>query len=293
MADLLQYLPRLYDNNIHMKTIAGAGESVLNDFEKLSAEEKANLFVITTTLTGIKRYEDILKITANPATESLEFRQQRVLSRYSMSPPFSMEYLEEKLNSIIGEGKWVAKLNSDDYTLYIESSAENQAWYNEVLVTINKIKPVNIVYINVPTMLSQISVSEEIGAHRLNWNYALGTTWNLGSKPFVSYIDIGGIKMAQTPSIQTHLLNDLATFTKDDIASVRLNNTYKISTFDNKAITDNVVTVEYTVPTESGLTTVTQVELLDAEENVLTRAAVYVPLPEDVLLKHTLVVKEA
>lgn len=292
MADLRQYLPSVYENNTHMHSITDTEEVILDELNELVSQEKDNLFILTAGLSGIERYEEILGIKVNPGTEDLEFRRQRVLSRYSMSPPFSMEYLKEKLDSTLGVDKYLLHLDSSNYTLYVESSAENQSWYQEILVMMNRIKPANIVFINTPLIPASIMTTEQINASAYQWNYKLGVSWKLGDKSFASLNELGVIKLASTNSITDKLLNNLATFTASDITKVRINGEHIITEFKTKTVADNVVTIEYNVFTDIGVNTISLVELLDSNSNVLTSATVYVPLVEDVMLKHTLIVKE-
>ena len=98
--------------------------------------------------------------------------------------------------------------------------------------------------------------------------------------------------MATTKSIGAGLLGDLATFTVGDIAKVRVNGNHIISTFIEKTASNNVATIQYNVPASLGIDVVTLLELLDSSNNVLTSSQVYVPLLQDVTMKHTITVKE-
>lgn len=292
MVNLRQYLPTVYDNNVHMNTVADVGATMLDECISIVEQEKANLFILTANQEGIERFESILGITPNLLTETLEFRRQRVINRFSFFPPFTMEYLTQKLNEIIGVDRWTATLDTKNYTLYIESSAEDQNWYQEILVTIHRIKPANIVFINTPLIPRNICTTEQITGEENHWNYVLGVSWNLGVNAFNTLNDMGVLKMSTTSSINNNLLTKLATFTATDVAKVRINGEHLIETFVTKTNTENTAIIEYDVFTEIGVTAVTSVELLDTSSNVLTSASVYIPLLEDVRLKHTLLIKE-
>ena len=96
--------------------------------------------------------------------------------------------------------------------------------------------------------------------------------------------------MPETPSIQTALLTGVADFVSGDVASARINGTISITNL-SKSVENSVLTVTYTV-SGSQTTEITTVELLDAEENVLTSSAVYVPVENTVVMKHTIPVEE-
>jgi len=209
-----------------------------------------------------------------------------------MTPPFTFPFLKKRLDEIIGVGKWEAYMDYANYTLYVESSAVNQIWFHEILVTINRLKPVNIVFINKPFVAAKIHASENINLTQVSFNYRVGTTWVLGQKPFTSLENMGAIKMADVPSIKQDLLNHMATFTASDIANVRINGTFMVPAFVTKAAVNNLVTVEYEISETDGIQEITQIELLDSVGTVLTDSAVYVPILTRVILKHNILIKE-
>ena len=101
----------------------------------------------------------------------------------------------------------------------------------------------------------------------------------------------GVIKMANMPSVQPELLNGVAGFVSSDIASVRINGSIVIEDI-TKEVNGNTLTVSYGL-TQSQVTEVTKIELLDAAGNALTSSTIYVAVANDgVQLKHTIPVKE-
>ena len=233
----------------------------------------------------------MLEIIPNPATETLQFRRDRILNRVSMTPPFTFRFLKKKLDEIIGVGKWKAYIDFSTYTLYVESSANNQIWFEEISITMRNLKPANIVFINQPLITQGLVISEEISYSTMEYNYVLGVSWVLGAKPFRSYIDKGAIKLSNVSSLQSSLFNDVANFTASDIASVLLNDSVVISSFVTKQASANLADIEYDV-LASQVQSITNIKLKNSSGEVLSEAVVYVPLLEDVLMKHTITVKE-
>ena len=248
-----------------------------------------NFFFQTMGLSGVEMWEKIFGIVPNPQTEDLDFRRYRVLNRITTKPPFTLGFLYQKLDELIGPGLWEVNVDYPNYTLYIESSAQNQNYANEVAFTINKIKPAHIVYVNTPFIQSGLLLSEQI--ERLNrvYNYKLGL-WALGALPFATDQDNEVVKLPETPSIQQALLTGVANFVSGDVASARINGTISITGL-TKSVENNVLTVTYTVA-NSQTTEITSAELLDAEGNVLTSSTVYVPVGSTVVMKHTIPVAE-
>ena len=292
MSNLKNYLPGIYKDVLETVELTSTEDVLFQELQVETEKVKNNQFVLTSDVDGIEQYEKMLNIIPNPSTESIEFRVDRIINRLSMTPPFTFPFLKKKLDEIIGVGKWEAYLDYANYTLYVESSAVNQIWFHEILVTINRLKPVNIVFTNKPFVAAKIHVSENINLTQVSFNYRVGTTWVLGQKPFTSLENMGVIKMASVPSIKPEMLNSIAEFTSSDIAKVRINDSLIITDFTIKESIQNIVTIEYQIALESGITEVTKVELLDATDNVLTESLVYVPILESIILKHTIQIKE-
>lgn len=292
MSDLKQFLPWIYKDVVEMDALMDVEDSLFSKLMDEYIRGRDNQYILTADEYGIRIFEDIINIIPDPATETLDFRRERLISRFRTQPPFTFRWLQGKLNEIIGVGKWNAWVDNENYTLYIESTAENQKWFQEIAITVGNTKPANIIFINRPLVVHDVLTNETINLKELVWNYRLGVSWKLGEKPFISYTDKGVIVLATTPSIQQAMLNKLATFTVAEIAKVRINNSYIVTDFEVKSASANVVTIQYYVMPESGITNVTRIELLDSANNVLTRSNVYIPLVLGVNLKHTILVKE-
>lgn len=249
-----------------------------------------NMFFQTMDTGAVSQWESVLGITANPAAETLEFRRARVLNRVSIRPPFSLGFLYQKLDELIGAGKWEVYVDYPNYTLYVKSSAQNQQYAVEVSYTINKLKPAHIVYLNQPFLTHPVTLEEQVNLTQMVYHYKLGS-WGLGIHPFASEQDKGAIVTPSQKSIQTELLADTADFINTDISSVKINGTVQISEL-TKTVADNTVTIEYTVTPEQA-ETVTKIELLNPKGQALTSSNVYVPLADPAVFTHTIPVKEA
>lgn len=286
--DLLTLLPPWYRNILDYQEICGTEES---QFAALAQEIVAvgdNFFFQTMDAGAVSQWEQIFRITPAP-NQNLDFRRSRLLNRISTRPPYTMQFLAQRLDKLIGPGAWTATMDYPNYTLYIESSAENQAYATEVAVTINRIKPAHIVYVNTPLLNSGLLLSETIDLSQLIYNYNLGG-WGLGVLPFASEESQGVIKTAATPSIQTALLTGVANFVSGDVVFARVNGSIVIPDL-NKQVSGSTLTITYTV-TQEQAAEIDQLELLDADSNVLTTSTVYIPVTGSTVLKHTIPVAE-
>lgn len=287
---VISYVPRIYEGCVETDELTRVEDDMLNMFESFSDAAGNNQFILTSDLEGIEQREKTLGIVANPATENIEFRRERLLNRYAMTPPFTFRFFKQKLDGIIGPGNWKASVDYANRILYIEASALNQNWYEELEFTINYLKPCNLVFTNVPLISLGVSISEEVSYIELMWNYRM-SHWRMGNKPFADRSGGGIIKMPDTASIKPQLLHDTAEFIETDVSAVLINNTTKITEFKLRQVTDNSVILEYEIhPAMTSL--VTNIKLLKADDSVLSESNVYVPVTQTVLNKHTLRVKE-
>lgn len=288
-TSLLEQLPDWYAQILDYQALMDAEQP---SFDALADEiigVADNFFFQTMDESAVSMWEQIFDIVANPATETLEFRRVRVLNRISTKPPFTLSFLYQKLDELIGPGQWTVNVDYPNYTLYIESSALNQSYATEVAFTINRIKPAHIVYINTPLVRASLLLSESIELSQREYNYNLGS-WGLGLEPFADEISLGVIKTPQTPSLTAALLSDVANFTSSDVASARINGTLVISDL-SKTVSENTLTITYTVtPTQAS--EITQVELLKADNTVLASSTIYVPVDQSTILKHIIPVQE-
>lgn len=288
-TDLLSLLPPWYREVLDYQEICGTEQA---QFEALAAEIVGvadNFFFQTMDENAVSQWEQIFGIIPNPDTESLAFRRARVLNRVSTRPPFTLSFLYQKLDELIGPDVWTVTVDYPNYTLYIESSAENQQYAAEVAYTINRIKPAHVVYVNTPYVRTGLLLSETIELSQRVFNYKLGS-WGLGVLPFATEQGQGVIKMPATPSIQPALLEQTAGFVSGDIAKARVNGTIEITEL-TKNVTGSTLTLTYTVA-PSQTEAVTKAELLTANGTVLTASTVYVPVSSATILKHIIPVSE-
>lgn len=286
-----EYLPSIYDGFLEMESIIKTDDTLLDIAEAELRNLMDNQWILLAHEDGIKHWEQMLNIVPNLALEDLEFRRTRILNRVSSRVPFTKISLEQKLDSIIGIGNYVLTIDNNKYIIYLESSASNQIWYSEILLTMNNMKPCNMVFVNTPLVTGAIGVEETVNYSERLFNYKLGSGFQLGMRPFITIRDEVVVKLANTASAQAALLNSIASFTVGEIASVLINDSISITNFEIKSASNNLVTVSYIV-TSSQASEVTNIKLRDSAGRVLTSAPVYVPITDSIIMKHTILVKE-
>ena len=282
--------PSVYDGVLEISVLSETDDVLLDQALAKLERAQLNQFILTADEETISVYEKMFSILANPTTETLQFRRERVLNRMSLQPPFTMRWLQNKLDEIIGVGKWDAYVDYANRTLYIESFVVNQQWFNELRITINRIKPCNLVFVNKPLIMADVVANETIVSATRHHAYVLGQ-WQLGQEPFATTDSEEVIKLPSVNSINPNLLADVASFSATDVVAVRLNGSVKLSNFTTKAGQGTTTIVEYEVkPAQAH--EITQIELLGTGDRVLTASAVYIPVTEAVICKHAINFKE-
>lgn len=290
-TNIIDYLPYWFRDIIEYQEICETESEQLSALADEMHAVADNFFFQTMDESAVNMWEQVLGIVPNPQTEDLDFRRFRVLNRLTTKPPFTLGFLYQKLDELIGPGLWSVTVDYPNYTLYIESSSKNQNYFTEVAYTINKIKPAHIVFVNKPLTITGITVDESVELTDLQWNYILDGTWLLGEKPFVTRNVLEVITTPAQDTVQTALLNATAESVINTVASARVNGTVAISTL-TKETDGNTAVIQYTV-TEAQAATVTQLELLDSGGNVLTTSTVYVPIDSEAVFTHKIPVEEA
>ncbi len=295
-TELLKLLPPWYREVAEYQQICNAEAQQLQTAALVTQGIAGNFYFQTMNLAGVQMWEQIFNITPNPATETLAFRRARVLNRISMRPPYTLGFLYQKLDELVGPGLWSVEVDYANYALTIEAGAEDQSYWQELAYTVNHIKPAHITYISRPLIRTGVLMSEEVRSAHFEWNYYLGS-WALGAEPFADETDVEVVKTANINSIQPAMLNGVANFTSGDVAYVQINGGIDIGTI-NKAVTlaqyvggAATLTVSYNVTTTMA-DAVTSVALMDADGNALTSMSVYVPVTETVNLQHTILIQE-
>ena len=253
---------------------------------------KNNQFIAYADEDGIYAYEQLFQIVADPETETLEERRFRLLNRIQTLSYYTMIYLRQKLNSLFGENNYEVEMDYLNYTLYVKSNASNSFIYKESIATINKIKPANIVFINVPFIPTTIEVGEEIYQQKWWWNYILGGKWRVGQKPFISVQDLSKLKSEEVQSLTPLMLNKLKTFTGEEIKAVLINDTYKITTFVQKIITGGYLRIQYNVENWEQIQLITNIKFLDEDDLILSNDPVYIPISSDTMIEHRINIRE-
>lgn len=287
-----RYFPRYYEGILETDELIKVENDIWNNLYLLLNKAKNNQFIAYADEDGIYAYEQLFQIVADPETETLEERRFRLLNRIQTLSYYTMIYLRQKLDSLFGKNNYEIEMDYPNYTLYIKSNVSNSFIYKESIATINKIKPANIVFINVPFIPTTIEVGEEIYQQKWWWNYILGGKWRVGQKPFISVQDLSKLKSEEVQSLTPLMLNKLKTFTGEEIKAVLINDTYKITTFVQKIITGGYLRIQYNVENWEQIQLITNIKFLDENDLILSNDPVYIPISSDTMIEHRINIRE-
>ncbi len=287
---LLEQLCPWYRKVLDYQEICRTEQACFDALAELINQVADNFFFQTMDEATVAQWESVFRIIPDPVRETLEFRRKRVLNRISLKTPFTLGFLYQKLDELIGPGLWKVTADYPNYTLYIESSGKDQAYASEVAFTVGKIKPAHIVYVNTPVVETGVLLSETVDRmDGFTWNYRLGS-WALGKLPFATEGNKEMMKMPETHSIQPVLLAGTAKFVAGDVAAARVNGNIPVAAI-SKSVADSTLSVVYPAPAGVG-EAITRVELLGRDGTVLTDSTVYIPILSETWIKHTIPVKE-
>lgn len=157
---LRQLFPDWYDDAREIDVLAEAEDTVFETAKLQLDQVRANQWVQTANENILSIYEKMLDILANPFEESIEFRRQRILNRLQSTPPFTLGYLKNQLNSLFGKSNYVLTIDHLNYTLFVEAAASDVEWFQEAERIIKRVKPANMLFIKIPVTVDAIGIKE-------------------------------------------------------------------------------------------------------------------------------------
>lgn len=292
-VDLLSLLPPWYREVLDYQAICMAEQPTFEEYQTAMQQVLDNFFPLTMDISAVEQWESALRILADPTVESLEFRRQRIINRISTKPPFTLPFLYNKLDELVGKGMWSVSIDYPGYTIYIERTARSMNYTLELEWTINHIKPAHMAYVSRPYIDAVVAVAERVSYipndHSTQYNYKLGT-WVLGDQPFVSPEGEVVAKPESTPSVKPPMLADAAEAIMQNVFAVRVNGSSVITALQKSVAGSQVQIIA--AASQSIADVITKEELLDGLGNVLSSADVYIPVTSAVQLIYRITVRE-
>lgn len=142
---LKNYIPSLYYDNRSMNSILDTEQIEIDKIKSQTLDAFHDNFALTATIRGIENYERILRITPDPATESIEFRRNRIIMRLGMFLPYTKFFLQEFLNGVFGDGNWNLVVDHLIYTIYIDVETNIYGLYEQTMKDVRELIPANLI----------------------------------------------------------------------------------------------------------------------------------------------------
>lgn len=145
-VDVLSYLPPVLNEIKELVEIANVENPVLNDLWQEIENALNNQFVLTVNedKNGATRYEKMLKL-AVPATDTIETRRFRLLSRYQEQVPYTYKVLQQVLDSLLGEENYDLTRDVADKWLDVKIELTVKGQFEAVEVMLERITPQNMI----------------------------------------------------------------------------------------------------------------------------------------------------
>ena len=143
-TNLSKYYPRIYKNILETDNLVFTENKLFDETNTLTTEVEDNQFVLTANSKGLTIYERMLNIIANPLTDTIQFRRERIINRLSTSPPYTLKHLRNVLDQLLGVGNYEIDLVYNDYQFNITTYIGVYGKLDEMLRTLFAILPVNL-----------------------------------------------------------------------------------------------------------------------------------------------------
>lgn len=183
MNRILTYWPEFYRDIVDFIELAKTEDTDLELMEDAIVQLLDDQYVLTASESAIKRRELMLGIQPEKATETLEFRKRRILNRYQTKPPFTVRYLQNQIDFLVGAGRATVSIDRDNYILKVTVDIPNATIFREMEYTIRTVKPANMVYLQNTSKVDQLFLKETMSKISLTPTARLGA-WRLGTVPF-------------------------------------------------------------------------------------------------------------
>lgn len=142
-VDIIGYLPTTLHEIKEIVAIANIEKPVLEALWQEIENTLNNQFVVSTNEQGADRYEKMLKLNV-PATDTIETRRFRILTRYQEQAPYTYRVLKQLLDSLLGEGQYELKRDVAAKTLSVKIELTVKGMFDAVVIMLERITPQNM-----------------------------------------------------------------------------------------------------------------------------------------------------
>ena len=158
---LKELAPDYYNNVLEMNELLRVEQELTDETQEILNQFQLNQYIITCNSEALGWYEYMYNVPINTG-DSIEVRKQRLLTRLNTRPPFTWLFLLGKLDNLYGKDKYIAEMDSQNFTVTVECGASNYYLFRETTVLMANVLPCNMRYIQVPRVTEQILLKENL-----------------------------------------------------------------------------------------------------------------------------------
>jgi len=142
-VDLLSYLPPVLHEIKEIVEITNAEKKPIEGTWQAIEDSLNNQFIVSANESGVARYEKMLKIKV-PATDTLETRRFRLLTRFQEQAPYTNRVLRQLLDSLLGVGKYVLTRDAANKKIHVLLELTVRGQFDAVSMLLERVTPQNM-----------------------------------------------------------------------------------------------------------------------------------------------------
>ena len=143
--DLTEYLPDVLKNVTEMQAIMKAETPIVQAIWNACEDCMNDQFISEATENGIARREKMLNITPD-ATDTLEDRRFRLLSRYNENTPYTKRSLANMLETLCGTDGYKLTILTSKFTVHVKVALAVKKQADSVGELLERILPYNMAF---------------------------------------------------------------------------------------------------------------------------------------------------
>lgn len=146
IIDCMGHLPDYYKNIEQFKQLTHSDDEEFKLVKAQVDKDLNNAFIMKADATSVGIFEKEIGIVADTTTETLEFRRKRLINRYTTKPPFTIRWLENQVQTLLGNDLLGVWRDDDVEILYIHINISSYAVLKEFETTIEAVLPLSMLY---------------------------------------------------------------------------------------------------------------------------------------------------
>lgn len=139
---LKKYLPEFISNIKEFQELDKVCSVEIDELREKLYQLQQNQFIETASDKGLRRYEQLMKLTS---IGDIELRRFNILNKYNSTIPFTIAWLRNTLNTTIGRGDFLMALDHSTYTLTISIVKSKEQLIESLKRDLRKRIPANLV----------------------------------------------------------------------------------------------------------------------------------------------------